>query len=95
MQKNSINIGDVVTVDFAVFHSAGVDGTCHIEEDIQYVVMDSEGDEHFLALTREQEHKLDSSIASVLYSLTVSTENGVGSIENHPQVYSLKNIENG
>lgn len=93
MDENSISVGDVVTIDVAVFHKSGVNGACHIEENIEYVVMDSDGVDLFLVLTTKQEEKLNNSISGVLYSMTV--DNSVDSIENHPQVHKLINIQKG
>lgn len=76
-------VGTVISIDAAVFHRSGVDGACHIEPDIEYVVIDATDDEYVLVLTVEQEGQLRPSIAGILYSLTVPSDN----IENHPQVY--------
>jgi len=84
--------GEVFSVDIAVFHRAGVDGACHIEDDVEFVVMDSpnEREKVFCAPTVECENerpfvtsycsalRLDvSSVESVLRNELVFSFNGV------------------
>lgn len=89
MDSESVGLGDIVIVDAAVFHRSGVDGTCHIESGIEYVLMDEPGAETGCVLTVEQEDELDASIAGVLYSLTLDFTGGVDSLESHPSVYEV------
>lgn len=69
---SSCSIGDTVVLDVAVFHRSGVSGACHIEEGIEYVIMNKTDDGRIvLYLTLEQEENLYSGYVSPLYSIVV------------------------
>lgn len=92
MGETVLSQGDVFSVDIAVFHRAGIDGACHVESDVEFVVMDSpeECEKVLCAATVECEEerpfvssycpslRLDvSSVESVVENAAVFSFNGV------------------
>lgn len=95
MQPGEASQGDTLVLDVAVFHRAGVDGTCHIQEGVEYVLMDEPAHgPACAALTVAQEDALRDSIASVLYTLTLDCTSEA-TLEAHPQVYAVQEVRQG
>jgi hypothetical protein len=85
-----VGLGATLVVDVAVFHRAGVDGACHVEEAVEYVVADdpAENEEVGAYLTVAQEEALPDSLVGVMYSLTLP----VADPEAHPEVYEVQEV---
>ena len=95
MKISDATQGDIIVIDAAIFHRSGVDGTYHVEENIEYVIMDDPTENTGCVLTVEQENTLNSSISGLIYSLQLDFTNGSTSIESNPTVYNFKTIKKG
>lgn len=84
------SLGSTLIMDIAVFHRTGVDGACHVEKGIEYVVVDNPQKNEVVGacLTVDQEESLTDSLVGVMYLLNLPVANP----ESHPQVYEIQEV---
>jgi len=95
MKISDATQGDIIVIDAAIFHRSGVDGMYHIEENIEYVIMDNPTENTACVLIVEQENTLNNSISGLIYSVQLDFTNGRTSIESNPTVYKFKTTKKG
>jgi len=96
MEIADAGLGDVVELDVRVFHKAGMDGTHHVEEGIEYVIMDDPEDGPAMCvLTVEQEDELRASLASYLYTQTLPLRAGEHQLKRLQQIADIVDVRRG
>jgi len=96
MQARSAGLGDVLVLDVRVFHRAGVDGAHHVEEGLEYVVMDDPAHgPAACALTVAAEREVGGRVAGHLGVLTLPLDEGLEAVEAHESVAAVQEVREG